>query len=184
MRDLLVKWLASIGEDPGREGLRGIEGRLAETWSFLTSGYADNIEDILRAEISDDVCDEMVLLKDIELLSVCEHHLLPFYGRCHIAYLPGRAMVGLGRLARLVDAYARRLQIQERLTAQIADAIERCLEPKGTAVVIEARHLCMVLKGAEKHHCRAVTSAMRGCFRRRQETRMEFLNLIGIGSIG
>jgi GTP cyclohydrolase I len=183
MKELLRGWLTSIGEDPDREGLRGMPERVREAWSFLTSGYAERIDEILRAEITSDICDEMVLLKDIELLSICEHHLLPFYGRCHIAYLPDRAMVGLGRIARLVDAYSRRLQIQERLTTQIAEAIQAHLKPKGVGVVIEAHHLCMVLKGVEKQHCRAVTSAMRGCFRSRQETRMEFLNLIGRSSL-
>ncbi|MCX6357872.1 MAG: GTP cyclohydrolase I FolE [Candidatus Aureabacteria bacterium] len=180
MRELLREWLRSIGEDPDREGLRKTPERLRETWAFLTSGYKDRIEDILTAGISTDICDEMVLLKDIEVLSVCEHHFLPFYGRCHIAYLPDTMMVGLGRLARLVDALSRRLQIQERLTIQIAEAIQAHLKPKGVGVVIEARHLCMALKGVEKQHCRAVTSSMLGCFRSRQETRMEFLNLVGL----
>ncbi len=180
MKELLREWLIAIGEDPDREGLRRAPERLREAWSFLTSGYKEDVEDILSADISADICDEMVVLKDIELLSVCEHHFLPFYGRCHIAYLPGRAMIGLGRIARVVDAYSRRLQIQERLTAQIAESIQNCLKPKGVGVVIEARHLCMALRGVEKHHCKAVTSAMLGCFRNRQETRMEFLNLIGM----
>ncbi len=184
MKELLRKWLRSIGEDPDREGLSRTPERLRETWAFLTSGYSQNIEEILSAEISKDTYDEMVVLKDIELLSICEHHFLPFYGRCHMAYLPDRAIVGLSRLARLVDAYARRLQLQERLTTQIAEAIQRYVKPKGVAVVIEAHHLCMVLKGAEKQHCRAVTSAMLGCFRSRQATRMEFLNLIGVSSMG
>lgn len=180
MDKLLREWLISIGEDPDREGLRKTPERLREAWSFLTSGYRENIEQILSAEIGTDICDEMVLLKDIEILSVCEHHFLPFYGRCHIAYLPDKMMLGIGRLARLVDAFSRRLQIQERLTTQIAESIQKYLKPKGVGVVIEAHHLCMVLKGVEKQHCRAVTSAMRGCFRSRQETRMEFLNLIGL----
>jgi len=180
MKELLREWLVSIGEDPDREGLRRTPERLREAWEFLTSGYKENVEEILKADISADICDEMVVLKDIELFSVCEHHFLPFYGRCHIAYLPDRTMVGLGRLARVVDAYSRRLQIQERLTTQIAEAIQNYLKPKGVGVVIEAHHLCMVLRGVEKQHCRAVTSAMRGCFRSRQETRMEFLNLIGM----
>jgi len=180
MDKLLRQWLIAIGEDPEREGLRKTPERMRETWAFLTSGYRENIEQILRAKISTDICDEVVLLKDIELLSICEHHFLPFYGRCHIAYLPGKAMVGIGRLARLVDAFSRRLQIQERLTTQIAESIQNYLKPRGVGVVIEAHHLCMVLKGVEKQHCRAVTSAMWGCFRSRQETRMEFLNLIGL----
>jgi len=180
MKELLREWLTSIGEDPDREGLLKMPERLREAWSFLTSGYRENVGDILSADISTDICDEMVVLRDIELLSVCEHHLLPFYGRCHIAYLPDRAMVGLGRIARLVDAYSRRLQIQERLTTQIAESIQSYLKPKGVGVVIEAHHLCMALRGVEKQHCRAVTSAMLGCFRSRQETRMEFLSLIGM----
>jgi GTP cyclohydrolase I len=184
MREMLREWLESIGEDPDREGLRRTPERLREAWGFLTSGYREEIAKILDAEISTDICDEMVLLKDIEMLSVCEHHFLPFYGRCHIAYLPDRRMLGIGRIARLVDAFSRRLQIQERLTTQIADAIQEHLEPKGVAVVIEARHLCMVLRGAGKQRCLAVTSAMRGCFRSRQETRMEFLNLIGLRTEG
>jgi len=183
MKELLREWLTAIGEDPDREGLRRTPERLREAWSFLTSGYRENVGDILSADISTDICDEMVVLRDIELLSVCEHHFLPFYGRCHIAYLPDRAMVGLGRIARVVDAYSRRLQIQERLTTQIAESIQHHLKPKGVGVVIEARHLCMVLRGVEKQHCRAVTSTMLGCFRSRQETRMEFLNLIGLSSI-
>lgn len=179
MRKLFREWLRKIGENPDREGLKKTPERLRETWLFLTSGYAENVEEILSGEISTDSYDEMVLLRDIELLSICEHHLLPFYGRCHIAYLPGRTMIGLSRLTRLVDAYSRRLQIQERLTTQIAEAIQKYLQPKGVGVVIEAHHLCMVLKGVEKQRCRTVTSAMLGCFRSRQETRMEFLNLIG-----
>lgn len=183
MEDIFREWLRSIGEDPDREGLRGTPQRLRDSWAFLTSGYAEDVETILAGEISNDSYDEMVLLRDIELLSICEHHFLPFYGRCHIAYLPDKTMIGLGRLTRLVDAFSRRLQIQERLTTQIAGAIQTYLQPKGVGVVIEAHHLCMALKGVEKQHCRAVTSAMRGCFRSRQETRMEFLTLIGLASL-
>ena len=179
---LFREWLDSIGEDPDREGLRGTPERLGEAWSFLTSGYSADIPAILSGEISGDSYDEMVLLRDIEMLSICEHHFLPFYGRCHIAYCPDQTMIGLGRLARLVDAYSRRLQIQERLTTQIAEAIQVHLKPKGVGVVIEAHHLCMALRGIEKQHCRAVTSSMLGCFRSRQETRMEFLSLIGFAS--
>lgn len=182
MKELLREWLRSIGEKPDREGLRHTPERLREAWSFLTSGYAENIEEILIGDITTDIRDEMVLLKDVELLSICEHHFLPFYGRCHIAYVPDSVMAGLGRLARLVDAFSHRLQIQERLTSQIAEAIQTHLRPKGVGVVIEAHHLCMALRGVEKQHCRAVTSAMLGCFRSRQETRMEFLSLIGFPS--
>jgi GTP cyclohydrolase I len=171
--------LALIGEDPEREGLRRTPERFEQALRYLTSGYHQDAGKILNDAVFSVSYDEMVVLKDIEVFSLCEHHLLPFFGKCHVAYIPDKKVVGLSKIPRLVNMYARRLQIQERLTNQIAEAIEKSVHPLGVGVVIEARHLCMVMRGVEKQRSEAVTSAMLGAFRKNQQTREEFLALIG-----
>ena len=170
--------LAALGEDPDRDGLAGTPARYAKALRFLTSGYGQDPEEVLGGAMFKVCYDEMVVVKDIELFSLCEHHLLPFFGKCHVAYMPNKKVVGLSKIARLVNTFARRLQIQERLTSQIAKAIQEHVSPEGVGVVIEARHLCMVMRGVEKQHSQAVTSAMLGCFRESKQTRDEFLSLI------
>jgi len=167
-----------VGEDPGREGLRKTPERYERALKFLTSGYNQNLDHILNGATFSVCYDEMVVVKDIEFFSLCEHHLLPFFGKAHIAYLPDKKVLGLSKVARLVNMYARRLQIQERMTSQIAKAIEEKLAPQGVGVIIEARHLCMQMRGVEKQHGRAVTSAMLGAFRHNKQTRDEFLALV------
>jgi len=175
-----LRWLfREIGEDPGREGLRNTPERFEKALRFLTSGYQQDEEKLLNGAVFSVCYDEMVVVKDIEVYSLCEHHLLPFFGRCHVAYIPKKRVVGLSKIPRLVNAYARRLQIQERLTRQIADALWKRLDPDGVGVIIEARHLCMVMRGVEKQHSQAVTSAMLGSFRDDMQTRNEFLSLVG-----
>ncbi|HKZ52703.1 MAG TPA: GTP cyclohydrolase I FolE [Candidatus Acidoferrales bacterium] len=176
--DLVRRLLVCLGEDPSREGLRLTPARVERAFRFLTSGYEKDPEEIINAAYYDVPYDEMVIVKDIELFSLCEHHLLPFFGKCHIAYIPEKRVVGLSKLPRLVNIYARRLQIQERLTNQIAQTLWEKLEPKGVGVIIEARHLCMAMRGVEKQHSATVTSAMLGCFRDSLQTRQEFLALI------
>lgn len=172
------KILAQLGEDPEREGLRGTPERYEKALRFLTSGYAQDEDKLLKSAMFSVCYDEMVLVKDIEIFSLCEHHLLPFFGKCHVAYIPVKKVIGLSKIPRLVNLYSRRLQIQERLTSQIAKAIHQHISPEGVGVVIEARHLCMVMRGVEKQHSQAVTSAMLGCFRDSRQTRDEFLSLI------
>jgi len=179
--DLVRKMLALIGEDPNREGLRRTPERFEKAMRYLTSGYRQDPEKLLNGAVFSVCYDNMVVVKDIELYSLCEHHLLPFFGKCHVAYIPNRKVVGLSKIARLVNMYARRLQIQERLTSQVAKAIQEKLSPEGVGVVIEARHLCMVMRGVEKQHSAAVTSAMLGAFRENKQTRDEFLSLINHG---
>jgi len=176
--ELMRKILTQIGEDAGREGLKGTPARYEKALRFLTSGYGQDAAKVLNGAMFSVCYDEMVVVKDIELFSLCEHHLLPFFGKCHVAYIPTQKVVGLSKIARLVNMYARRLQIQERLTSQIAKAIHEHISPEGVGVVIEARHLCMVMRGVEKQHSQAVTSAMLGCFRDSRQTRDEFLSLI------
>ena len=171
--------LAQLGEDPGRNGLLKTPERVARGRAVLTSGYGQDPRAIVGDALFDAEYDEMVVVRDVEIYSLCEHHLLPFYGRCHIAYLPTEKIVGLSKLARLVEAFARRLQVQERLTTEIANAINDILRPKGVAVVVEARHLCMMMRGVEKQNSLAVTSCMLGTFRTDARTRGEFLALIG-----
>jgi GTP cyclohydrolase IA len=173
--------LALIGEDPNREGLRKTPERFEKALCFLTSGYRQDASKILNKAMFTVAYDEMVVVKDIELFSLCEHHLLPFFGKCHVAYIPSKKVIGLSKIARLVNMYARRLQIQERLTHQIADAIQHWLSPEGVGVIIEARHLCMVMRGVEKQNSQAVTSAMLGVFRDNKQTRDEFLALVAAG---
>jgi len=176
--ELMRRILAQLGEDPGREGLKGTPARYEKALRFLTSGYSQDPAKILNGAMFSVCYDEMVVVKDIELFSLCEHHLLPFFGKCHVAYIPTQKVVGLSKIARLVNLYARRLQIQERMTSQIAKAIHEHISPEGVGVVIEARHLCMVMRGVEKQHSQAVTSAMLGCFKDNRQTRDEFLSLI------
>ena len=179
--DLVRKMLALIGEDPNREGLRRTPERFEKAFRYLTSGYRQDPEKLLNGAMFSVCYDNMVVVKDIELYSLCEHHLLPFFGKCHVAYIPNKKVVGLSKIARLVNMYARRLQIQERLTSQVAKAIQDKLSPEGVGVVIEARHLCMVMRGVEKQHSSAMTSAMLGAFRENKQTRDEFLSLINHG---
>lgn len=179
--DLVRKMLVLIGEDPNREGLRRTPERFEKAFRYLTSGYRQDPEKLLNGAMFSVCYDNMVVVKDIELYSLCEHHLLPFFGKCHVAYIPNKKVVGLSKIARLVNMYARRLQIQERLTSQIARAIQEKLSPEGVGVVIEARHLCMVMRGVEKQHSAAITSAMLGAFRENKQTRDEFLSLINHG---
>jgi len=177
--DHMREILRLLGEDPNREGLRGTPERYAKALKFLTSGYQQDQEKVLNGAMFSVCYDEMVVVKDIELFSLCEHHLLPFFGKCHVAYIPTKKVVGLSKIARLVNLYARRLQIQERLTSQIARAIHEKISPEGVGVIIEARHLCMVMRGVEKQHSQAVTSAMLGAFKDSKQTRDEFLSLVG-----
>jgi GTP cyclohydrolase IA len=176
---LVRKMIALIGEDPEREGLKKTPERYEKALKFLTSGYHQNVDHLLNGATFSVCYDEMVVVKDIEFFSLCEHHLLPFFGKAHVAYLPSKKVIGLSKVARLVNMYARRLQIQERLTSQIAKAIEEKIAPQGVGVIIEARHLCMQMRGVEKQHGQAVTSAMLGAFRENKQTRDEFLALVG-----
>ena len=175
---LVRKMLIQLGEDPDREGLRRTPERFEKALCYLTSGYRQDPDKILNNAMFSVGYDEMVVVKDIEVYSLCEHHLLPFFGKCHVAYLPNKRVVGLSKIARLVNMFARRLQIQERLTNQIAMTIQEQLKPQGVGVIIEARHLCMVMRGVEKQNSAAVTSAMLGAFRDNKQTRDEFLSLV------
>jgi len=175
---LVRRMLVQLGEDPDREGLRRTPERFEKALRFLTSGYRQEPERLLNGAMFSVCYDEMVVVKDIEVYSLCEHHLLPFFGKCHVAYIPNKKVVGLSKIARLVNMYARRLQIQERLTSQIAQTINEKLKPQGVGVIVEARHLCMVMRGVEKQHSAAVTSAMLGAFRENKQTRDEFLALV------
>jgi GTP cyclohydrolase IA len=176
--DLVRRMIVQLGEDPNREGLRRTPERFEKALRYLTSGYRQDPEKILNNAMFSVGYDEMVVVKDIEVYSLCEHHLLPFFGKCHVAYLPNKKVVGLSKIARLVNMYARRLQIQERLTNQIATTIQEQLKPQGVGVIIEARHLCMVMRGVEKQNSAAVTSSMLGAFRDNKQTRDEFLSLV------
>jgi len=169
--------LSRLGEDPDRDGLTMTPTRVEKSMAFLTKGYEQDPKKILREAMFDVDYDEMVIVKDIEMFSLCEHHMLPFFGRVHVAYIPNGKVVGLSKIPRLVEVFARRLQVQERMTRQIADAIQDAIEPQGVGVVIEARHLCMMMRGIEKQNSSTVTSAMVGCFRQK-ETRSEFLSLV------
>ncbi len=170
--------LSDLGEDPERDGLLRTPQRVAKSLRFLTSGYAKDVDEVLNGALFDVCYDEMVLVRDIEVFSMCEHHLLPFFGRCHVAYIPNQKVVGLSKSPRLVEVFARRLQVQERLTQQIAETIMEKINPQGVGVVIEAKHLCMIMRGVEKQNSVAVTSAMLGVFRDDRRTREEFLQLV------
>jgi GTP cyclohydrolase IA len=173
-----------LGEDTGREGLVRTPERIDKALHYLTSGYSVNPEDVVNGALFGVNYDEVVIVRDIEFFSMCEHHMLPFFGKMHVAYLPNNKVIGLSKIPRLVDVFARRLQIQERLTQQVAEVIQKLIEPRGVAVVCEARHFCMMMRGVEKQHSAAVTSAMLGAFRDNKETRNELLSLLGRGSIG
>jgi GTP cyclohydrolase I len=176
--ELMRKVIVLLGEDPNREGLRKTPERFEKALKYLTSGYLQNMESVLNGATFSVHYDEMVVVKDIEFFSLCEHHLLPFFGKAHVAYLPNKRVLGLSKIARLVNMYGRRLQIQERMTSQIAEAIQEKISPEGVGVIIEARHLCMQMRGVEKQHGQAVTSAMLGSFRHNKQTRDEFLSLV------
>jgi GTP cyclohydrolase IA len=178
LEKVVEEMLTQIGEDPRREGLVQTPKRVAKAWEFLTSGYDQDVNKVLNGAVFTEKYDEMVIVKDIDFFSMCEHHLLPFYGKAHIAYIPTGKIVGLSKIPRLVEVFSRRLQVQERMTQQIADTLFRTLEPDGVAVVIEARHLCMMMRGVEKQNSVATTSAMLGSFRDDERTRNEFLKLI------
>src|SRR5580700_5160157 len=170
--------LRRMGEDPGRDGLLATPSRVEKSMAHLTKGYHEDPNQLLRGALFDVDYDEMVIVKDVEMFSLCEHHMLPFFGKVHVAYIPNGKVIGLSKVPRLIELFSRRLQIQERLTTQIAETIQKVIEPQGVGVVIEARHLCMMMRGVEKQHSAAVTSSMLGCFRSEEETRSEFLSLI------
>jgi len=184
-QELLRELIVRLGEEPSRDGLVRTPERMQRSLEYLTKGYREDPEKLLRGALFNVDYDEMVIVKDIEMFSLCEHHLLPFFGKVHVAYIPKGRVIGLSKLPRLIDIFARRLQVQERLTTQIAETIQRAIEPQGVGVVIEARHLCMMMRGVEKQHSSAVTSSMLGAFREEKETRDEFLSLIrGRGTNG
>src|ERR1700678_325567 len=176
--ELVRQMLLQLGEDPNREGLRNTPERFEKALRYLTSGYGQDPEKLLNGAMFSVCYDEMVVVKDIEVYSLCEHHLLPFFGKCPVAYIPNKKVLGLSKVARLVDMFARRLQIQERLTSQIATVIQEQLHPQGVGVILEARHLCMVMRGVEKQNSTTTTSAMLGAFRESKQTRDEFLALV------
>ena len=182
MQDAIRRLLTDLGEDPDREGLRDTPKRVEKAYKFLTSGYDADIDKVLNNALFTVDYNEMVIVKDIDFYSLCEHHLLPFFGKCHVAYIPSNRVIGLSKIPRLVDVFARRLQVQERMTKQIADTIRDKIAPLGVAVVVEATHLCMSMRGVEKQNSFAVTSAMQGAFRDNARTRMEFLELIKLRS--
>src|SRR6266568_5076067 len=176
--ELVREMLVRLGEDPEREGLLRTPARVHKAFEFLTRGYDEDPEAMLKKALFTVTYDEMVIVKDVEVFSLCEHHILPFFGKVHVAYIPNGKVIGLSKIPRLIEMFSRRLQIQERLTTQIAETIQKVIQPQGVGVVIEARHLCMMMRGVEKQHSQAVTSSMLGCFREEQETRTEFLSLI------
>ncbi len=178
MKDLIKELLEKVGEDPSREGLLKTPERFDKSFRFLTSGYSKTIDEVIGEAIFEEDCDEMVILKDIEIFSMCEHHILPFYGKCHVAYLPDGKIIGLSKISRVVDMFSRRLQVQERLTQQIAKALNEALGSKGVGVVIEAFHLCMCMRGVETKSATTITSSMLGKFKSDPRTRSEFLSLI------
>jgi GTP cyclohydrolase I len=176
--ELVRETLVRLGEDPEREGLVRTPERVHKALEFLTRGYNEDPEAMLKKALFTVTYDEMVIVKDVEVFSLCEHHMLPFFGKVHVAYIPNGKVIGLSKIPRLIEIFSRRLQIQERLTTQIAETIQKVIQPQGVGVVIEARHLCMMMRGVEKQHSQAVTSSMLGCFREEQDTRTEFLSLI------
>ncbi|MCE2401533.1 GTP cyclohydrolase I FolE [Candidatus Poribacteria bacterium] len=180
LESLYTQILENIGEDPNRQGLVRTPLRAAKAMEFLTSGYRQDINKILNQAIFDEKCDDMVIVKDIEFYSLCEHHILPFWGRCHVGYLPLNRVIGLSKIPRIVDMFSRRLQVQERLTREIAEALEAALEPRGVAVVMEAQHMCMMARGVQKQTSKMTTNAMRGAFREDSSTRAEFLRCVQV----
>jgi GTP cyclohydrolase I len=178
MQQIYGELLTRIGEDRMRDGLLNTPKRMEKSMAFLTQGYTQSAEEVLHDALFDVAYDEMVIVKDIEFYSLCEHHLLPFYGRAHVAYVPKGKVVGLSKLPRIVDVFARRLQVQERLTHQVAEAIDKAIHPQGVAVVMEATHLCMMMRGVQKQNSQTVTSAMLGVFKSQPQTRTEFLSLV------
>ena len=178
MENLVSEFLKQLGEDPKREGLLDTSRRVAEAYDFLTSGYHKDIKDVMNDALFNEKYDEMVLVKNIDFYSLCEHHMLPFYGKVHVAYIPNGKIIGLSKIPRIVDVFARRLQVQERMTQQIADTLEEYLQPTGVAVVVEAFHMCMMMRGVEKQNSSATTSAVHGDFKEDARTRTEFLDLI------
>jgi GTP cyclohydrolase I len=176
--DLVREQLVRLGEDPEREGLLRTPERVEQALRYLTKGYETDADKILKGALFTVEYDEMVIVKDIEMFSLCEHHLLPFFGKVHVAYIPNGKVIGLSKIPRLIDAFSRRLQVQERLTTQIAECIQNAIHPQGVGVVIEARHLCMMMRGVEKQHSSAMTSSMLGSFRNEESTRQEFLSLL------
>jgi GTP cyclohydrolase I len=177
--DHMREVLRALGEDPEREGLISTPERAGKALKYLTSGYSADVEKIVNGALFDVQYDEIVIVRDIEFFSMCEHHMLPFFGKMHVAYLPGEKVIGLSKIPRIVDVFARRLQIQERLTKQVAETLQQLLSPRGVAVICEARHFCMMMRGVEKQHSGAITSAMLGAFRDNKETRAELLSLVG-----
>ena len=177
-QDLYRELIRRIGEDPTRDGLVDTPRRMEKSMAYLTRGYDQSVSEVLHQALFDVDYDEMVIVKDIEFFSLCEHHLLPFFGKAHVAYVPNGKVVGLSKTARLVDVFARRLQVQERLTREVADAIDEAIHPQGVAVILEAQHLCMMMRGVEKQHSSTVTSAMLGVFKTQLQTRNEFLSLV------
>jgi len=180
MQELVYQLLEQLGEDPEREGLKDTPKRVSKALRFLTGGNRITVEEVLNEALFTVKYDEMVIVRNIELYSMCEHHMLPFFGKCHVGYLPSDQVIGLSKIPRIVDMFARRLQVQERLTQQIADTIREAIKPRGVAVVIEAQHLCMMMRGIEKQNSKMVTSAMIGAFRNDSRSRSEFLSLVGL----
>jgi GTP cyclohydrolase I len=178
LKELVEKFLVLLGEDPTRAGLKGTPDRVEKAFRYLTRGYRQDADKVLNGALFPSEYNEMVIVKNIDFYSLCEHHLLPFFGKCHIAYLPNKKVIGLSKIPRLVDVFSRRLQVQEHLTCQIAETIQEKIDPFGVAVVMEASHLCMMMRGVEKQNALAVTSAMLGIFKTEYKTRSEFLNLI------
>lgn len=183
LRDIIERMLVLLGEDPKRNGLLKTSERVEKALRFMTKGYKQDIDELLNGALFPIDYDELVIVKDIDFFSLCEHHLLPFFGRCHVGYMPNKRVVGLSKIPRLVEAFSRRLQVQERLTVQIAETLQSKLNAHGVAVVMEARHLCMMMRGVEKQNTIAVTSSMLGVFRDQLQTREEFLKLISRGSV-
>lgn len=178
MEELIKELLEKIGEDPSREGLLKTPSRVAKSLKFLTKGYSESVKEVLNGAVFTEKFDEMIIIKDIDLYSLCEHHLLPFFGKCHVAYIPNKKIIGLSKIPRIVEIFARRLQVQERLTTQIAEAVQSAINPLGVAVTIEATHLCTVMRGVEKQNAISVTNSMLGNFKTDPKTRMEFLSMI------
>jgi len=178
LKEITKSLLSEIGEDPTRAGLINTPERVAKAWDFFSQGYRANVEEIVNGAIFEEDCSEMVVVRDIEFFSMCEHHMIPFFGRCHVGYLPNKKIIGLSKIPRIVDAFSQRLQVQERLTSQIAETLMDILDPIGVGVVMEGRHLCMQMRGVEKQNSFATTSAMLGQFRDSAETRSEFLSII------